>query len=86
MTPEELQRARELCDTATRGPWYCRGASHDDFAPRSRVSWVASENDNVAIVPVGIKTHDAKFIAESRTLIPKLLDEIDRLRGKGEKR
>lgn len=80
MTDQELKHLRDLCDKATPGPW---NTIMDGDGKHSGV-----ENRNQEIVPrytpyedSGIyKEEDAEFIAESRTVIPKLLDEVERLR------
>lgn len=72
MTTEELQRLRELCDQATPGPWAARptNAGTGLFTPSDE--WICWEWD--------IENHNAAFIAASREALPKLLDEVERLK------
>jgi hypothetical protein len=71
MTDEELREARKLCEAATPGPWRPVAgrtgvvSAHDDW-------WVCSVN---RITPV----LDVEFIAAARTLVPRLLAEVERL-------
>lgn len=86
LTKDEIKAARELCDKATKGPWYdsryikaiqvsgtspaygrgsfhiCRYPTRTDKSLLSHEEWEAN----------------AKLIAESRTLVPKLLDTVER--------
>lgn len=79
MTKDELQKARLLCEQATPGPW---GVYQDTpFEPVE----VNSPSRDIASLdtwehrPDG-RESDAHFIAASRTLVPALLDEVERLR------
>jgi hypothetical protein len=77
MTQEELQAIRELVNKATPGPW---SVDSDDCitseaAPTGRVvypgdRWLIWDNEN-----------DKTFIAWAREGVPRLLDEVERLRG-----
>jgi hypothetical protein len=77
MTKEELDKLRELANAATPGPWHtmCVFGSWD--LP------VAVENDKgmqVFEVQGRFGHTDAAFIAASREAVPKLIDEVERLR------
>ena len=69
MTDADLKAAAELADKATPGPWEHRGdeitATHPDGS-----GWSVGHT---------LDSEDAAFIAASRTLIPQLLAEVDRL-------
>lgn len=66
------KRARELCATATEGPWHIMG-EHGN----------AVENlDDVFICQVENCNGDPDFIAESRTLLAQLADEVERLEAR----
>lgn len=60
----DLQHLRTLCDAATPGPWSRVGL----FVLDDQGWWLDTRGDNTA------------FIAASRTALPELLDEIERLR------
>lgn len=92
MTEDELKHARELCAAATSGPWRADGCGYGDFKPdracairRARedaepgywgIVYDTSRDDCTHMM----KAADAAFIAAARTLLPKALDEIERLR------
>ena len=79
MTDDELKELRRLADAATPGPWYA-GHSYEQGDPGT---YVGQENDWRIIVcdDQEPRVEDAAFIAAAREAIPKLLDEIKRLRG-----
>lgn len=84
MTEADEKRAREICKAATVGPWRYCGAS-DGTCPCGLI-WAGHQNDTVARSYSGEnessgRLEDATFIAESRTLLPACLDEIERLRA-----
>lgn len=72
MTDDEHKAARALCDAATPGPWHCY--HHEDYGWRI-------DAEKVGIVHGAWNEADGDLIAAARTLIPCLLDEIERLRG-----
>lgn len=71
MTTEELQAIRELVNKATPGPWTV-GATTDGVVPYY-VYGVTSRNAHLF-------KEDAEFITWCREGVPKLLDEVERLR------
>lgn len=87
ISPEEIKEIRKLVDAATRGPWQsCNG---DNFAG-SCIEGIHYQNRVDVIVDDGLydqhkvgvrKREDAAFIAVARTLVPRLLDEVERLQG-----
>lgn len=90
MTPEELAKARSLVEAATLGPWYS-DSSIQHLSQGDLMRWTLrssqvkySNGINRAIVLheswyVMPKEADQAFIAEARTMVPQLLDEIERL-------
>jgi len=66
MTPEELRAIRDRVESATPGPWSRRDVTRGYY-------WDGS------YIPVSVRNAD--FAAHAREDIPKLLDEIERLRG-----
>ena len=84
MNDERLAELRALADAATPGPW-----NHDSlWLPNSILGPVHQPDDSDTTEEVllfadpdfGHKPQDLAFIAASRTAIPELLDEIERLR------
>lgn len=67
MKPEELQRAKELCEKATSGPW---------LPGLDGRKWVLISHASNADVALNYK-NDAAFVAESRELMPKLVDALE---------
>ncbi len=76
MTPERFYRAKELIRNATAGPWSLKIQEDQSGAEIPEIfSWHAGCVDRTNIYYEG----DARFIAESRTLLPAALDEIESL-------
>lgn len=73
MNREQLEEIRARASKASEGPWEADG--WEVYGPIRR--WVAETHD-----PDNIEQceADAAFIANARTAVPALLDEIDRLR------
>lgn len=85
MTPEELKRAKEICEKATPGPWgLTRG-----YKDRLIVNMGVDGNPNSGVVTIcSVNEFDGDegytnglFIAESRDLLPKALAEIEKLQS-----
>ena len=86
MTTEQLDVIRERCEMATPGPWIVTGKEHymkietraetDPFRKHGRL--IVREFGIAS--PCTIGQSNADFVAHSRTDIPALLNEIDRLR------
>lgn len=79
LTDEELTKARQLADAASPGPWTIvpGGAIYGSVCPVIFGVLVGDDPEPVTYVC----TDDSNFITASRTLVPALLDEIDRLRA-----
>jgi hypothetical protein len=75
ITREQLDEWRELCDAATEGPWTVdmRVGIFVREAPLKRRVIASAESEN--------HESNERFIATSRTAMPALLDEVDRLRA-----
>lgn len=67
MTDDEIKAARALCDAATPAPW--------------RISPAAKTTDREPRIWVTVGMGNAAFIAAARELVPRLLDEVERLRA-----
>jgi hypothetical protein len=82
ITTEELNRAKELCEKASPGPWECVSESNDNETIEGTSIHVSEsvelhpwEDSHIADVKGTID--DWKFIAESRSLMPKLIARIE---------
>lgn len=75
MTPDDLSAARALVDAAQQPPW--RVVDGDVLAPDD-IECPRGFNPTNYVVKEP-QANDAAFIAASRTLVPALLDEIQRL-------
>src|SRR5262245_45697328 len=79
ITDDELAQARALCDAATPGPWRPCGANNDRC-----VCGLVWANEHVPLQGEDEQPNptpdDVAFIAASRSLLPRLLDEVMRLR------
>jgi hypothetical protein len=77
LTPEQIQKYRELCEAATAGPW-----EHKPLGPYQWHTVFAPKGADLRGRVVGeIKPdYNAAFIAASRTALPQLLDAYRDLR------
>jgi hypothetical protein len=70
-----IERAKELCANSTKGPW------GSGFGDEARLVWSNSlSGQRVANCVMEI---DAKFIAESRALLPRLILEVEQVIERG---
>ncbi len=91
LTNPEIKALRKLCEEATPGPWVydysistlgrvadepVNGADHQVDARFYKVELDEGVNDNK-----GKHSANGYFIAASRTALPKLLDEVERLQA-----
>lgn len=80
MTEIELGEIRARCNVATRGPWraFIEGRDHESGSSFIMTGEGANRGEDMEIS--GATTADYDFIAHARQDIPRLLDEIVRLR------
>lgn len=81
LTDEEIKRLRELCEKATPGPWESTG--YDDH-PGDQ-GWYVNALQPGGAVAVALPYNrraeaDHLLIIAARTALPRLLDEVDRLK------
>lgn len=77
MTHDELKKLKELCENATPGPW--KGDEFEMLAPKAptlipgnvKIVWAEDHPMN---------EWDADFIAAAREALPKLIEEVERLK------
>jgi hypothetical protein len=82
MSEEEIAAARTLCEAATPGPWTFKSPD----APAGAVDIYHPDDgrDDCRVAEWVQEIHEdrnASFIAASRSLVPRLLAEVDRLRA-----
>jgi hypothetical protein len=82
LTGQDLRSIRERADRATPGPWCVAGSPRDFVIAKHGGAERCSDNpvvwaddDCLSGNPV-----DAEFIAHARADVPRLADEVDRLR------
>lgn len=80
ITDDEIKSARALCDAATPGPWkHVRGpAARDVLYDANGRELLFTSNEYYA--RADLEENDAAFIAAARTLVPRLLDEVEQAR------
>ena len=71
ITDERIKELRELCNKATVGEWYITNGMQIASTSGGKYEIVTDQ---------AMYESDAAFIAASRTVIPELLDEIERLK------
>ena len=77
ISDKELVEIRKRAEAATPGPWK---AFIEDRDFQSGSSFIQTQGEDIELI--GATEEDYDFIANARQDIPKLLDEIDRLKGK----
>ena len=77
ISEKELAEIRKRAEAATPGPWK---AFVEDRDFQSGSSFIQTQGEDIELI--GATEEDYDFIANARQDIPKLLDEIERLKGK----
>lgn len=84
MTDDEIKRAKELCEAATAGPWRAANGTGSASVVCEAVGVHCAIYINVRTCEVDECVRrwqaDARFIAAARTLVPRLIAEVERLR------
>ena len=80
LTDAELEEIRKRCDAATPGPWksFIEGRDHTSGSSFILTGSVGRRRDDIEMS--GATGADQDFIAHAREDIPRLLEEIARLR------
>lgn len=80
ITDEELQAIQLRCDAATPGPWksFIEGRDHQSGSNFIMTGEEDSRNEDIELT--GASEADQDFIAHARQDIPRLLEEIKRLK------
>ena len=77
ISDKELAEIRKRAEAATPGPWK---AFIEDRDFQSGSSFIQTQGEDIELI--GATEEDYDFIANARQDIPKLLDEIESLKGK----
>jgi hypothetical protein len=80
LTDEELESIRRRCDAATSGPWksFVEGRDHTSGSSLIMTGRGKSRGNDIELS--GATEADQDFIAHARRDVPRLLEEITRLR------
>ncbi|HEX3860760.1 MAG TPA: hypothetical protein VHY35_03635 [Stellaceae bacterium] len=80
LSVSELDEIRQRCDDATAGPWksFVEGRDHTSGSSFIMTGGGNGRGDDIELAEA--TTADQDFIAHARQDIPRLLDEIARLR------
>lgn len=80
LTDTELDAMRARCDVATAGPWERFGYIGEGGLSRVRVSVGTDRVGREVFANIPATSADADFIGHARTDMPRLIDEVRRLR------
>ena len=80
MDSAELEAIRKRCDAATAGPWESFVEGRDHLGGNSFIRTGGIDDRFPDIELLGASTADQDFIAHARQDIPRLLEEIERLK------
>ncbi|PPC90066.1 MAG: hypothetical protein CTY34_09140 [Methylobacter sp.] len=82
LTDDELESIVSRCNAATPGPWISYVEGRDHTSGSSFIMTGEKETRGNDIELSGASIADQDFIAHARQDIPKLLEEIQRLKSK----
>jgi hypothetical protein len=80
LTDDEIENIRKRCDGAHPGPWGSYWEGRDHWGGGSFLMLGEGDQRGKDIEVAGIAMADQDFIAHARQDIPKLLNEIERLK------
>jgi hypothetical protein len=78
----ELEAIRRRCEAATAGPWESFVEGRDHLGGNDFIRTGGLDDQSPDIELLGASTADQDFIAHARQDIPRMLDEIERLKKK----
>ncbi len=81
LTNQELQAIRDRVDSCVPGPWTHRGDGLMETADRQMLGVTCSGGPNCVAPGLLPREAHAEFLTAARQDIPRLLDEVARLRG-----
>ena len=77
ISEEELTLIKQRADKATKGPWKAFVEGRD---MQSASSFIKTQGEDIELI--GASEADYDFIANARQDIPRLIEEIERLKNK----
>jgi hypothetical protein len=80
MDPAELEAIRRRCEGTTSGPWESFVEGRDHLGGNNFIRTGGMDDQSPDIELLGASVVDQDFIANARQDIPRLLDEIERLK------
>lgn len=81
LTEKELREIKERCVKATQGPWRSFVEGRDHTSGSNFIMRGIGDNRQEDLELIGATIADQDFIANARQDIPRLLDEVIRLRS-----
>ncbi|MDB4993721.1 MAG: hypothetical protein JWM74_1153 [Myxococcaceae bacterium] len=84
LSDEELKAIHQRSEHASRGPWRVVLEGRDQWGGASFIMTGPDDDRGEDLNVVGASEADLEFIARERKDIPRMLSEIERLRGRAE--
>jgi hypothetical protein len=81
LTSAELEEIRKRCDAATSAPWQSFVEGRDRLGGCDFIRTGGLDDKCPDVELTGATVADQDFIAHARQDVPRLLDEVGRLRG-----
>ena len=80
LTDGDLEQIELRCNAATKGPWESSVEGRDHLAGSNFIRTGGLDNDSPDIELIGATADDQDFIAHARQDVPRLLEEVRRLK------
>ena len=80
ISDEELFLIKERCEKTTKGPWVSYIEGRDHFSGSNFIMTGDENNRGEDIELIGATIEDQEFIAHAKQDIPRLINEIERLK------
>ena len=80
LTDGDIERIEQRCNVATKGPWesFVEGRDHLEGSNFIRTGGLDDESPDIELI--GATVEDQDFIAHARQDVPRLLEEVRRLK------
>jgi hypothetical protein len=80
LTDEELEHIERRCNAATKGPWESSVEGRDHLAGSNFIRTGGLDDESPDIELIGGAVDDQDFIAHARQDVPRLIEEVRRLK------
>ena len=80
LTDGDLERIERRCNAATKGPWESFVEGRDHLGGSDFIRTGGLDDDSPDIELIGATVEDQDFIAHARQDVPRLLEEVRRLK------